>query len=381
MIVSQNDINIKNFFALLQAGLWEKETKLYKSEANDLFEILKVAEDQSVVGLVAAGIEHLYDEKVPKEIVLQFVGEALKLEERNKAMDSFIASLIDNLRRNGVYTLLLKGQGIAQCYERPLWRSSGDIDLFLSENNYKSALEYLKPYAKCIDEENVYSRHIGMNIGQWEVELHGFLRCGLWKKIDAVLDDIQSDIFFGGKVRSWMNNNCQVFLPKVDEDVVYVFAHILQHYFKGGVGLRQICDWCRLIWTFKDSIDVKLLERRVRGMSAMSEWKTFAAFAIDYLGFPIEAMPLYSDRKCWHKKAKHVLPFVLETGNFGHKRDNSYLHNKPSFKRKVYSLRRATSDCIHHFFVFPFDSLRVWFGIVKKGISSFGEGTFRLSNR
>ena len=44
--------------------------------------------------------------------------------------------------------------------------------------------------------------------------------------------DIQNDIFYCGNVRSWMNGNTQVFLPKADEDVVYVFAHILQHFYK-----------------------------------------------------------------------------------------------------------------------------------------------------
>lgn len=44
-------------------------------------------------------------------------------------------------------------------------------------------------------------------------------------------------------------------MPRAEEDVVYVFAHILQHFFKGGIGLRQICDWCRLLYTYRDSLN------------------------------------------------------------------------------------------------------------------------------
>lgn len=77
--------------------------------------------------------------------------------------------------------------------------------------------------------------------------MHGTLRCGLWGKIDRVLDDVQNFIFEGGAVRSWICNGTEVSLPRQDEDIVYIFTHILQHFFNNGVGLKQICDWCRLI--------------------------------------------------------------------------------------------------------------------------------------
>lgn len=77
----------------------------------------------------------MQDVKVPKEILLQFIGQSLQLEQRNQAMNIFIAEIVDKMRIEGIYTLLVKGQGIAQCYERPLWRASGDVDLLLSQDN------------------------------------------------------------------------------------------------------------------------------------------------------------------------------------------------------------------------------------------------------
>lgn len=83
----------------------------------------RLAEEQSVVGLVSAGIEHIVDVRVPQEVALTFAGSALQLEQRNKAMNQFIGVLIEKLRAADIYTLLVKGQGVAQCYERPLWRA------------------------------------------------------------------------------------------------------------------------------------------------------------------------------------------------------------------------------------------------------------------
>ena len=169
---------------------------------------------------------------------------------------------------------MVKGQGIAQCYEKPLWRSCGDIDLFLSDENYERTKEVLIPRASVIEKEYMAEKHLGMNIEGYVVELHGSLRSGLSLRVENGLDDIKKAVFYDGKVRTWMNGQTQVFLPNPDEDVVYVFTHILQHFYKGGIGLRQLCDWCRLLWYYKNSINTQLLESRLKmmGMACARNW-------------------------------------------------------------------------------------------------------------
>ena len=358
------------FFTLLRAGLWEKDAKLSHYSEVDYDEIMRLAEEQSVVGLITAGVEHVIDATVPKEIVLQFVGQSLQLEQQNNAMNNFIGVLVDKMRKQGIYTLLVKGQGIAQCYERPLWRSCGDVDFFLSEDNYEKAKMFLIPLAVSVDPEVEYNKHLGMTIDPWVVELHGFLRCGLSTRIDKVLDEIKKDVFNGGNVRSWLNGGTQVFLPRADEDAIYVFTHILEHFYKGGIGLRQICDWCRLLYTCKDSLNHGLLESRIRKMGLMTVWKAFVAFAVDYLGMPAEAMPLYSSEKKWSRKGDKICAFVMEVGNFGHNRDNSYYAKYPFLIRKLYSFGRRCGDLFRHARIFPLDSLKFFPYMMYNGIKA-----------
>ncbi len=302
--------NINAFLDLVRAGLWEKDIRLEQYGKIDFEEIYRLAGEQSVVGLVTAGFEHIQDVKVPQEIVLQCIGESLQLEQTNKAMNQFVAELIEKMRNADIYTLLVKGQGIAQCYAKPLWRSSGDVDLLLSDSNYKKAKEFLLPLSSSNKPDERYSKHLGMNIDQWYVEIHGTLRTGLSGRIDKVVDDVQKDVFYGGNVRSWMNGKTTVFLPSPDNDVFFVFTHFIKHFYKEGMNLRQICDWCRLLWTFKDSLDYGLLEKRVRKAGLMSEWKAFAALAVDYLGMPAEAMPMYNS---WFTiKGSRVLKHIFK---------------------------------------------------------------------
>lgn len=370
----RTDNTIKAFFALVRGGLWEEEVHL--SQYRDVLfnEVLKLAEEQSVVGLVAAGLEHVADEKVQKEIVLQFVGQALQLEQQNKAMNCFIGELIKRLRGDDIYTLLVKGQGIAQCYERPLWRSCGDVDLFLSDDNYEKARNLLLPLGKLTEPEEATKKHLSIKVGEWIVELHGTLRSGLSYKIDKMLDIIKKDVFYGGNVRSWNNGSTQVFIPSANCDVIYVFTHILQHFFKGGIGIRQVCDWSRLLWKYQEQIDANLLEKRVRKMGLISEWRAFGVFAVEYLGMPAEAMPLYSSEDKWERKASRIKSFIIEVGNFGHNRDTSYMMKYPYLQRKCISAWRRVKDMIRHARIFPLDSIRFLWGILFNGLKSTLKG-------
>lgn len=283
----------------------------------DYAEVMRLAQEQAVVGLVAAGLEHVTDVKVPQVWALQFAGQTIQLEQRNKAMNQFIADLIAKMRKADIYTILVKGQGIAQCYERPLWRTSGDVDLFLSAENFEKAKSLLLPLSNGNKPECNYSKELGYYIDSWSVELHGTQRTGLSSRVDAEIDTVQRDLFYGGKVRSWNNEGTTIFLPAADEDVFLVFTHFIKHFYKeGGVTVRQMCDWCRLLWTYKDSIDSKLLERRVKRAGLISEWKAFGELVVNYLGMLMEAMPLYSKDGKWSRKAEKIVDFILKGGEW-----------------------------------------------------------------
>lgn len=357
----QLDKNQQAFFALVKAGLWEHEARLSPSDIIDYKEVQRIAEEQSVVGLVAAGLEQLVDFKAPKTDVLQFVGQALQLEQSNKSMNEYLARLIERLRVENVYAILVKGQGIAQCYERPLWRASGDIDLLLSGTNYEKAQKELTPFALDVESEYKTFKHLGMTMqGGVVVELHGTLHSRLSSRVDKVIDEVQRDVFNGGNVRSWNNDGTTVFLPAPDNDIIFVFTHILHHYYIEGIGLRQICDWSRLLWTYRSEIDVKLLEQRLSKAGLMSEWKAFAALAVDWLGMPAEAMPLYSSDNKWSHKAERIIAFVLECGNFG--------HNRPAAVGKISSAWYKMRDFVRHTRVFPLDSVRFFCHFLIDGI-------------
>ncbi len=366
--------NTSAFFALLRAGLWEQSVLLSDYGQIDYEEVMRIAEEQSVVGILTAGLEHVHDVKVPQVELLQFVGQALQLEQQNADMNKFISVLVGKMRKEDIYALLLKGQGVAQCYERPQWRASGDVDLFLSEENYKRANAFLQQNGALVEQEESSSRHVAYKVDQWLIELHGTLRCGLSYRMDKELDEIRRATFYGGEVRSWTNNHTSVFLLEESSDAVYLFSHYLKHFYKSGLGIRQICDWCRLLYRYKNTIKQELIEQRIRRMGLLSEWKAFASFAVEYLGMPVDAMPLYDESAKWKRKARKICSFILQDGNMGHNYDTSYYSKHPYLVRKFISFSRRVKNLFKNASVFPLDSFSFSLTIMFNGIRSVLRG-------
>lgn len=309
--------NTQTFFLeLVKAGLWGNGNLDIRSEGTtDWNYIYRLAQEQSVQGLLLQGIEwfknHNVSLGIPQVLLLQWIGEVQIIEQRNKAMNQFVAELVEKMRAADIYAILVKGQGVAQCYEKPLWRPSGDVDLLLSEDNYKKAKVLLLPLSSNNKNEERYSQHLGMSIGQWYVEIHGSLRTGLSAIVDREVDSTQDSVFLGGNVRSWDNNGTLVFLPAPTEDVFLVFTHFIKHFYKEGMSLRQICDWCRLLWTYRTEIKVNWLEQHLREAGLMDEWRAFAAMVVEYLGMPVEAMPFLISTNSYSGKAEKLIALIL----------------------------------------------------------------------
>ena len=146
------------------------------------------------------------------------------------------------------------------------------------------------------------------------------------------------------------------------------------HFYKGGLDLHHICDWCRLLWTFRETLDVKRIESLIEQMGLLSEWKAFGTFAVDYLGMPVEAMPMFDNTARWKKKAERIKNIVLTVGNMGYNRDMSYYSRYPYLIGNIISFTRRVGDLIRHSRNFLLNSLTFFPGIMLNGLKSAARG-------
>lgn len=331
-------VDLFSFFELLKGGLWEHPVDLPEEDI-DWTSILALSEEQTVVGLVAAGIEHLRGQKPPRSIANEFIRLIYPFEEQNERMTAQVAKQAGILREGGVIAVLLKGQSYARFYQRPQWRQCGDIDWLVQPGNKERALALLR----------------NLPSDSFKVDLQDEFHTRMSRRWDAFFARQQASMFSERLFRLWQIGSTSVLLPSLRYDVVYVFAHLFNHFYKGGIGLRQLCDWCRLLYVNADEIDCKMLAEDLYAIGLMKEWQAFGCFAVKYLGMPVKSMPFYDETL--GKKADRIARFIIRVGNFGYNRQMDYL-KYPFFIRKSFSMLRRVSDFVQHISIFPKDSVR-----------------------
>ena len=141
----------------------------------------------------------------------------------------------------------------------------------------------------------------------------------------------------------------------------------------------------------RECIDRDLLLRRLREMGIVSEWKAFGAFAVEYLGLPLSVYRLllleddvnpletcgtseqarandnenvnlkpetWNLKPSLRRKARRICRVVMEAGNFGHNKDNSYRSKYPKLVEKSITFFRRLGEYARLIAIFPMDAPR-----------------------
>ena len=360
------------FFSLLRSGLWNEvpDSSLFAGDT-DWEGLYRLSYEQTVVPLVTDGINRLPKDRLPAEPERMdpFLGDMMVTAQRNMKLDTFIPKLFRALK--GIPVILVKGQSLALDYPDPLRRQPGDIDLLMPPSSYEAAKAVLLPKAKKILEEHSGILHQGMYFGSIEVELHGTISTLMSRKLDRKLAALLEDQFDGRVLPTVSIGGADIPVPEANFNAVYVFVHFLNHYWSGGVGLRQLVDWMTFVSVHKRDIHPVILEKTLEDLGLVRVWKVFTGFAQEYLGCPAEKLPL-ATRPDTRKNAR-IWRYLVRCGNFGKNNDRTR-GDEPWLVRKVHSFFQLTvADRLRHFPVFPKESIRFFLG-------AFGYGLQRLAN-
>lgn len=364
--------NEKAFFSLVRTGMWQKDDSL---EVTDWDEIFQLSSQQTLTGILADAITFLAKSGknvgVPEDVRRQLVLSTIAIEQRNLKMNKFMFEVINEFKSEGIDTVVLKGQGLAQNYPNPLHRIAGDIDFLFHQSDYNKSVGLLRPKAKRVEEGNEKNQHTALFFGDIEVECHGMIN-GIEKLITDYFSS-HTDNIFRNKSFEYVEIGGES-LPVLPHsfNAIFIFWHFLRHFYFGGLGLRQLCDWVLFLDKYSDRISESELQSDLKHMGLLKEWKVFAAFAVHYLGLPKEKCPLYE--ASMSRKSEKLWFFMRRTGNFGHNiKRESYMH-KAYLVRKSLSLYYKGKDLLKHLSLFPRNTLRFAFAFLRLGFGAVAEG-------
>ena len=281
----------KEFFQLLMLGLGLGTSKDEEiPNGVDWEEVYGLASEQSVLGLVLAGIDCLPNDQRPTKVqLLQWIGEVQMLEQQNHLLNKELVEFDALCRENGCEYLVVKGQTLGCLYPKPEWRQSGDIDFLVPQKMRADAVLQFSQMLG-IEIPPIVEKEVGFDRNDIRYELHTSLRT--WAKRehqkawDALIEkewEQEHYVEIGGvKVRTLS--------PTMN--AAYIFIHLFFHFMREGVSLRQFCDWAMVLHHYKEEIDKDALIQMLLGLSLFDAYCAFGTILVDKLGLSIRELPV-----------------------------------------------------------------------------------------
>ena len=351
------------FLELLRAGLWGVTVgpENFKPDCTDWRAILRIAKEQTMMVVVTDGIETLPKELWPqKEVMMKLAMMRVKTSQAHQLLNSTIAQIVAALEAEGVHSVLLKGQGIAQNYRRPESRTCGDIDLYTGLGGYTRAYEIIEALheGRPHKEAAECTHHLHTDLNGVEVEIHRQTSFLHGKRMDANFQEWSKqslDELFGSEaLEMWDNGGTAVALAPATYNAFFILHHAVRHMTTEGVGFRQICDWVMLLHRCHSQVEVQLLSRKLKELRMERIWAEFGRLAVNYLGLPADELPLAPANLAPTRRTHKLLQHIFISGNFGRFDANGRDHSQvPYLVRKWRSFTFQSKRLVKLFRLFP----------------------------
>ncbi len=305
------------FFELLRIALGTQEKMTVALNDAEWKDVAQMAVKQSVLGILFTAVETLPEEQRPyNDLYIDMYKWVDTIEQRNEHMNKLTASVSNRFRKDGFPNCILKGQGVALLYPKPLRRHSGDVDVWL-KGKRKDIIKYVK---KIPSAEKAEYLHIGFKLNKKDViEVHFRPSCAFNPIVNHRLEkwfaDKQDEQ--NNHIVTIPNTEYKIPVPTIEFNVIFILHHIYRHFFNEGIGIRQLIDYFYVIKAC-DTLEESVKNRITHSLSQFGLDK----FSRSIFWILRELFGMNTDNyfmaDCDEEGGTQVLNEILITGNMGY---------------------------------------------------------------
>ena len=318
--------NIRNkFFQLMRLAIGTS-SEIPDVKPEEWAAIYEMAKKQSLLGIAFDGIEKMGNAvRMDSDLLMTWIGRCKQIERRNLQLNEAVMKVSEYFKKNGFEACILKGQGNALMYPKPLHRTPGDIDVWVS-GSPSDVIRFVHSIAP--DEKASY-HHIDFPAYKGiPIEVH-YRPCYL----QNLICNRRLQRFFGEWAEEQFSHRVEgefggFAVPTSRFNVVYQLVHVFGHLFQEGIGLRQILDYYFVVvglhtdltnLTDFDSKDLAALKRDLKGLGLYEFAGAMMYVLHEVLGLKEDKMIVPMDER----RGRMLLEEILASGNFG-KYDERY---------------------------------------------------------
>lgn len=309
----------EQLLALLRCSIHGSNERVLQEQPVEWEELLSATKQQMVLGLTLDGLVSLKMSKantqavtpVPDRTFAKWYGEAEKDRIARAENKEAIAELAGFYSQHGIHMMLLKGYGISLYWPKPEARISGDIDMYLFDDQGDAwkrgdALveEKLGKVVSADSEHHTKFTYKGIS-----VENHyDFVNTKIRRssvQIEKVFKSLAQD-----HSKSILVDGQEVYVPSDKLNAIFLLRHLSGHFASEGLSFRQILDWA--FFASKTSIDWDWLYSVAREFNMHRFLSCLNCICVDNLGFDAELLPVRFIDKDLQAKVLHEILCPLD---------------------------------------------------------------------
>ena len=298
---------MKQLFKLLQLGLQitdvnDIDTSEFAPLSKEEWTAIKdMAVKQGVSAIVLDGINQLSlsGYNMPAEMKLEWIGEALQIEQRNRQQMAVMEEMAGKWREKGLCVMVMKGQANGTMYPKPEHRSPGDIDCYLfndKANDNKEAYKFGNVIARSagakVDESWYKHSVISYKVETFENHQY-FVHTRDGKRGKRLEKELENALNVEKTAYAPLTQSTVV--PPVQWTAMFLTYHACAHFISEGLRLKQIVDWAMFLKVHQNDVEWDVFyafcERNHLRMFAYA----MTAIAVNYLGINISNSEVFSE--------------------------------------------------------------------------------------
>lgn len=301
------------FFEFIQVALGSRTQLSTIPSEEEWRSLLRMAQEQAITGVLFRALDNLAfnGQKPPLDVLYEWIGLSEQIKQRNIQLNQKCIELMGLFEKNGLLSCILKGQGNALMYPEPLYRTSGDIDIWVCGKR-EEIFEFCKSRAG-IHDVNIH--HMQFPIYEdVEVEVHftpSYSRVPwLSKRNRTFFEQFQREEING---RGLFMEDAKMYVPTMEMNLVFQMSHMARHFFYGGIGLRQVIDYYYLLKYTKEKVSRKEIVKLFMDLGLYKFACAVMWVLKETLGMEESYLLVSADKK----RGELLLDEIMKTGNFG----------------------------------------------------------------
>ncbi len=273
--------------------------KTVLSENCDREEIAKKAIEQNILPIVYFNIfgEETNNKYYP--LIMQSLAN-------NERRMFFLGKLSKELNEAGIEHCVLKGCSLANLYPMPELRISGDVDILINPSDEKMVMQFLEERNFVVKErdknaQNFTAKHpkaglFEIHVKLFDSEFDKYVLKGRFKVKEPFEKMVNSD----GTELNILGKN---------DGLYFAASHMIKHFVKDGLGLRQISDWLLYVEKYRDEIDMDSFNSVIKELDFEKFMNAIYTVGNKYFKMNFN---------CEEENPDDILSDMDEGGSFGH---------------------------------------------------------------